>query len=80
MPDLELRGIPDRLYRKLTAAAMRNNRSLNDEIVARLSEPDHREPVDPAGILDRIRARRGTIGKLDLSEENLRQMRNAGRP
>ena len=80
MPDLELRGIPDRLYRKLTAAALRNNRSLNEEIVARLAELDRREPVDPASILDRIRARRETIGKADLSEENLRQMRNAGRP
>ncbi len=80
MQDLELRGIPDQLFRELTAAAIRNNRSLNEEIIARLAVPDHSERVDPEALLDRIQARRGTIGKVDLSEENLRQMRNAGRP
>ena len=37
MPNLALRGIPDQLHRELRSAAIRNHRSLNGEILSRLT-------------------------------------------
>ena len=37
MPNLALRGIPDQLHRELKSVAIRNHRSLNGEILARLT-------------------------------------------
>ena len=80
MPDMALRNIPDRLHRALKSAASENHRSLNGEILTRLTASFRGGPVDIAALLERIRLRRESIGSLDLSEDNLREMRNAGRP
>lgn len=80
VPDLALRDIPERLHRELKSAARRNHRSLNGEILARLTASVHGGLVDPAALLERIRLRRETLGQVDLSEETLREMRDAGRP
>ena len=37
------------------------------------------ELVDPAALLERIRLWRESIGRIDVSEETLREMRDAGR-
>ena len=79
MPDLALRGIPDSLHRELKAAARRNHRSLNGEILARLSASLRPAPVDAAGLLDRIERRHRTLGPLDL-DEALRRLRDEGPP
>lgn len=42
MPDLTVRNIPKDLYRSLQRSAKRNRRSLNDEILALLSDEDAR--------------------------------------
>ena len=80
MPDVALRNIPEPLHRELKSAASQHHRSLNGEILARLTASFRSEPVDAAALLERIRLRRVAIGSLDLSEDNLREMRNAGRP
>ena len=80
MPDLALRGVPDYLHRELKSAASRNHRSLNGEILARLTASVRTEPVDLQALLERIRLRREGIGHVDLSENALRAMRDAGRP
>ena len=80
MPDLVLERLSDQLHRDLKSAARRNHRSLNSEIIARLTESFHNEAVDTERLLERIRLRRQTIGPVDLSEETLREMRDAGRP
>ena len=80
MPDLALRGIPDQLHRYLKSAASRNHRSLNGEILARLAASVRGEPVNPETLLERILLRHETLGHIDLSEETLREMRDAGRP
>ena len=80
MPDVALRGIPDELHRELKAAASRNHRSLNGEILSRLTASIRGEPVDPVTLLERIRLRHETIGHVDLSEGTLREMRDTGRP
>ena len=80
MPNLAVRGIPDQLHRELKSAAIRNHRSLNGEILARLTASVRGEPVDSETLLERIRLRHETVGPVDLSEENLRQLRDTGRP
>ena len=80
MPNLALRGIPDQLHRELRSAAIRNHRSLNGEILSRLSASVRGEPVDSETLLERIRLRHETVGPVDLSEENLRKLRDTGRP
>lgn len=80
MPDLTLRGIPERLHRELKLAAAQNRRSLDGEVLARLTTSVRDEPLDPQALLERIRLRRETLGQVDLSEETLQEMRDTGRP
>ncbi len=99
--NIVLRGISDRLHRELTTAAQRNHRSLNGEILSRLTASVHDVPVDAAALgpetvprwktggipglrigvfLERIQHRHETLGKIDLSEASLRNLRNTGQP
>ena len=80
MPHLALRGIPDHVHRELKAAAARNHRSLNGEILARLTASVCPAPVDAQALLDRIARRHEGLGPIDLGEPALQEMRNAGRP
>ena len=80
MPNLALRGMSAELHRELKSAAGRNHRSLNAEILARLTAAVRGELVDVGTLLARIRLRRDSIGEVDLREETLRELRNAGRP
>ena len=80
MPDVALRNIPDHLHRELKTAASQNHRSLNGEILARLTASFRSGPVDAATLLERIRLRRESIGPLDLSDDDFRELRDAGRP
>ena len=80
MPDLALRGIPEDVHRDLKTAASRNHRSLNGEILARLSASVHGNTVDTAELLERIRRQRDALGNIDVSDETIREMRDAGRP
>ena len=80
MPNLALSGLSDHLRRELVSAANRNHRSLNGEIIARLTASVRGEPVDVEPLLERIRLRHETLGPVDLSEDTLRAMRDAGRP
>ena len=80
MPSLALRGMSTDLHRELKSAAGRNHRSLNAEILARLTASVRDEPVDAGALLARIRLRWESIGQIDLREETLRTLRDAGRP
>ena len=80
MPNLTIYGLSDRLHRKLTDSAGRSHRSLNSEIITRLTESFRNGPVDTERVLERIRLRRAAIGPVDLSEEALGKMKGAGRP
>ena len=80
MPDLALRGIPEDIHRELQAAASRNHRSLNGEILARLTVSVRSEPVDADSLLKRIQRRRESLGNIVLSDEEIRALRDEGRP
>ena len=68
------------LHRELKSAAGRNHRSLNSEILARLTASVRDDPVDAGALLAQIRRRREGIGEVDMREETLRALRDAGRP
>jgi len=80
MRQIALRGIPDDLHRELKAAAARNHRSLNGEILARLTASVRPGAADVTALLARIRQRHESLDPIDLSEAALRELRNAGRP
>ena len=80
MPDLALRGIPEDVHRDLKSAASRNHRSLNGEILARLTASVHGNTVDTAELMERVRHRWEGIGEIDLSDETINELKNAGRP
>ncbi len=80
MPDVALRGIPENLHRELKSAASRNHRSLNGEILARLTASVRGSTVDTAELLERVRRRWEGIGEIDVSDETINELKNAGRP
>ena len=79
MPDLALRGVPDDVHRALRAAARRNHRSLNGEILARLEASVRDRPVDVAALLERIDARAARSRLSELSESAIRALKEEGR-
>ena len=68
------------LHRELKSVAGRNRRSLNSEMLARLTASVREEPVDAGALLERIRRRWEGVGEVDVREETLRTLRDAGRP
>ena len=69
MTRITLHGMSPRLHRALEEAAVRNDRSLNREILARLEASVRPRPVDVETILHRIERRHSTLGPVDLSPE-----------
>ena len=80
MPDVALRGIPEDVHRELKSAASRNHRSLNGEILERLTASVRGNTVDTAELMERVRRRWEGIGDIDLSDETINELKNAGRP
>jgi len=79
MADVAIRGIPDELHLELKAAAERNHRSLNGEIVARLAASVRAAPVDAITLLERIQRRHRTLGPIELGEADLGALQDEGR-
>ena len=71
---MAIRGIPDELHTELKAAAERNHRSLNGEVVARLAASVRPAAVDAMALLERIQRRHRKLGPVDLADPR------AGRP
>ena len=80
MPNLSLRDIPEQVHRDLKAAANRNHRSLNGEILARLTASVRSNQIDARVLLERIQRRHELLGPVDLSDNVIRELRDAGRP
>ncbi|MCJ7627749.1 MAG: Arc family DNA-binding protein, partial [Longimicrobiales bacterium] len=75
MADVALRGISPALHRALKAAAERNHRSLNSEILVRLESSLGTSTVDVDVLLSRIRTRKERFRLLKLDENELRRLR-----
>jgi plasmid stability protein len=77
--NVHLRGLSPELHQRLRAAADQNRRSLNGEILARLEDSLASEPVDPAELLERIRARSSRLRIPSFSADTLRAWKESGR-
>ena len=92
--NIALRNVPEDLHAELKAAAKRNHRSLNGEILARLAlgqrlrlggvvvDSEQTAPLgdeDREALLERIRERQKTIGKIDVSSETIKELKGEGR-
>lgn len=80
MADVALRGMNPALHQALKRAAERNHRSLNGEILVRLEASVSTSTVDVEVLLARINARRERSGLLTLDEDELRGLKENGRP
>jgi antitoxin FitA len=79
MTNFTLKGIPDPIYERLKAAAARNRRSINGEVIARLERSLGTAPVDPDALLARARAVREAAPLPYLTDDALRSARDEGR-
>jgi antitoxin FitA len=79
MVNFTLKGIPAPLYERLKAAATRNRRSINGEVIARLEESLGTAPVAADALLARARAVREAAPLPYLTEDALRAARDEGR-
>ncbi|WP_419939586.1 hypothetical protein [Candidatus Palauibacter sp.] len=79
MTQITLHGMSTHLRRTLEEAAVRNDRSLNREILTRLEASVCPQPVDVEALLRQIERRHATLGPVDLSFENVRRLRDEGR-
>ena len=68
------------MHQALKRAAERNHRSLNGEILIRLESSLGTSTVDVESLLARIQARKGRFGHLTLEEDELRGLKETGRP
>jgi hypothetical protein len=80
MADVALRGMSSALHHALKKAAERSHRSLNGEILARLEASVGTSTVDVDVLLSRVHARKGRIGPVKLDEDELRGLKETGRP
>ncbi len=79
MPDVALRGLRPDLHKALKRAADRNHRSLNGEILARLEASVEPTPIRVEALLARIEARKARLSSLEMSEKDLRALKDDGR-
>lgn len=80
MPNVALRGMSAQLHAELKAAAKRNHRSLNNEVLARLTASLHYTPVDPEALLARVQRRHESLGAVGIDATTLRELRVDERP
>lgn len=80
MPNVILRGIPSALHGELKEAAVRNRRSVNAEILARLEASIRPKRIEVDALLARVRDREARSHLPVLDEGALRTLKDEGRP
>lgn len=77
--NIALRNVPEDLHAELKAAAKRNHRSLNGEILARLALSRRGSTLDVDAFLGENVLWHQRFAALDLSPETVRSLRDEGR-
>ena len=80
MPSLTVKGLPEDVIESLRRSAQRNRRSLNSEILYRLEQSVQHRVAEPEAILARIRELRARRPLPELTDDELRRMKDEGRP
>jgi len=79
MPTLTIKGLPDRLYRRLKEQAEAHRRSLNGEIIVCLERAVGAGRPDTTAWLAEARAFRQRLRIRPMTDRQLRVARRAGR-
>ena len=80
MPSITVKNIPESLFNRLKAAAERNRRSLNGEIITRIEDSLAPRRVPTEVLLARIRELHERYEGPALPLEEIDDARRAGRP
>ena len=80
MTSITVKNIPPDIYALLKQSAEANRRSINSEVIACIERAVSSQLVNPDLLLVRARALREKTGAYITSEENIPQVKNAGRP
>ena len=80
MPALTIKNIPDDLYQQLKQVAEQHHRSLNSEVIVCLKRALFPNNMPPEERLNSIQALRAQITPGTISEEEIEQTINEGRP
>ena len=80
MPSITVKGVPDTLYTTLKQRAKKNRRSLNSEIIVCLEEVANKSEFDPEAWLKEVEKLRNEVKVTPLTEDELREAKNWGRP
>ena len=79
MATMTLKNVPDELYEQLKRSAERHRRSVNKEAITCL-ERALGGRTDAAELLEEIRAARGQMRNVYVTDDDLRAARDEGRP
>ena len=80
MPALTIKNIPDDLYNQLKIVAEQHNRSINGEVIMCLKHALFPQKISPKERLAEIRALRAQIPANAITDEEIEQAINEGRP
>jgi plasmid stability protein len=80
MATLTIKNVPEVLVRRLKAQATSRRRSLNSEVITCLEALTQAVPLDPEGLLARVRAVRRTPIRGRLTDRTLSRLKSEGRP
>ena len=80
MANLALRGLSEEMYDSLKRAAVRNHRSLNGEVLARLEASIRPAAIGAEVVLARVASRSPSLRLPALDEDLLEALKGAGRP
>ena len=80
MPSLTIKNLPETLYERLKLSAERNRRSLNSEVILRLEEAIGLRAFDPDRYLAEVRELRERLTEVYLSDADITELKEHGRP
>ena len=80
MPAITVKNIPEDIYERLKTSAKLHHRSLNSELINCLETVLKPHRVSAAERLERLRKVRPVISPEAVSEDDIRQAINQGRP
>jgi plasmid stability protein len=77
---ITLKNIPEGVYARLRARAEEHRRSINREAIVCLEQALANRAVDPGSFLVNVRELRNSLGKVFLTDRDLKRARGEGRP
>ena len=80
MPSITVKNIPEDIYKQLKQSAEINHRSINSEIIACIERAVRSQLIDPEAIIANARVLREKTAAYRITDDELTQAKNMGRP